>query len=97
MSEVKPKYTRDGVPMIEVSFPLFKNDKKETENQPDYRSWDKDRGIGAAAWLKKDKNGNTYMSVTVEYPNNGEGEPSQPPPMQQVSAGSVDLDDDIPF
>ena len=32
MSEVKPKYTRDGVPMIEVSFPLFKNDKKEHEN-----------------------------------------------------------------
>jgi len=95
MSEVKHENTRDGLPIVKVMFPLFKNEKKEAENQPDYRSWDKDRNIGASAWLKKDKNGNTYLSVVVEYPNNGEGQASRP----QVSAPvSTDpLDDDIPF
>ena len=97
MSEVKYENTRDGLPIIKVNFPLFRNDKKESENQPDYRSWDKDSGIGASAWLKTDKNGNKYMSVVVEYPNNGEGQPSSPQKVRADVPVSDALDDDIPF
>lgn len=93
MSEVNAKTTKDGLPRLEVKFPLFKNENKEHENQPDYKSWDKDTGIGASAWLRKSKNGVSYMSVVVDFPNDGVGQPSQP-----VKASmDIPLDDDIPF
>jgi hypothetical protein len=47
---------------------LFKNDRKEKDTHPDYKGSYTD-GNGAefwlSAWLKKDKNGNTFMSLST--------------------------------
>jgi hypothetical protein len=47
---------------------LFKNDRKEKENQPDYKGSYSDangQDFWLSAWIKKDKNGNTFMSLST--------------------------------
>lgn len=44
----------------------WKNDKKETDNHPDFKGWDKDSGDNCAIWVKTDRNGNKYLSVSFE-------------------------------
>lgn len=76
---------------------LFKNDRKEKDTHPDYKGSYTD-GNGAefwlSAWLKKDKNGNTFMSLSTtakdEVHNKG---------MQQARQAiqPKELDDDLPF
>ena len=77
---------------------LFKNDRKEKDTHPDYKGSYTD-GSGAefwlSAWLKKDKNGNTFMSLSTtakdEVHNKG---------MQQAKqslANAVEFEDDLPF
>jgi hypothetical protein len=76
---------------------LFKNDRKEKETHPDYKGSYTD-GNGAefwlSAWLKKDKNGNTFMSLstTAKEQVHKQG-------MQQArqSLQVQELDDDLPF
>ena len=43
---------------------LFKNDRKETSNHPDYKGTCEINGAQywMSAWLKQDKNGRTFMS-----------------------------------
>lgn len=76
---------------------LFKNDRKEKETHPDYKgSYTNGDGqeFWLSAWLKKDKNGNTFMSLSTtakdEVHNKG---------MQQArqSLQAKELDDDLPF
>ena len=47
---------------------LFKNDRKEKDTHPDYKGSYTD-GNGAefwlSAWIKKDKNGNSFMSFST--------------------------------
>lgn len=79
---------------------VFKNDRKEKDTHPDYRivglglDGQKIRG---ALWLKKDRNGNTYMSGKVEpdLPRDGDIAPAR----QQEAAKSAPADDpfDIPW
>jgi uncharacterized protein (DUF736 family) len=47
---------------------LFKNDKKEDEKHPDYRGNVNAAGVDywLDAWLKKDKNGKTYMRLRLK-------------------------------
>jgi len=47
---------------------LFKNDRKEEDTHPDYRGNINAAGVDywIDAWLKKDKNGKTYMSLKVK-------------------------------
>jgi len=76
---------------------LFKNDRKEKETHPDYKgSYTDGNGVEfwLSAWLKKDKNGNTFMSLSTtakdEVHNKG---------MQQARQAMQpkELDDDLPF
>ncbi len=92
---------------------VFKNDRKEKDTQPDYRI----TGVGldgakikGALWLKKDRNGNTFMSGKIE-PDTYE----KPDDFRGSDAGGVaggdrhgrgqdagraaayDLTDDVPF
>ena len=76
---------------------LFKNDRKEKDTHPDYKGSYTD-GTGTefwlSAWLKKDKNGKTYMSIsrTAKEQVHSQG-------MQQArqSLQTKELDDDLPF
>ena len=47
---------------------LFKNDKKETDNHPDYKGKIEinHEEFWLSAWIKTDKNGNKYMSLSVQ-------------------------------
>lgn len=47
---------------------LFKNDKQGVETRPDYRGQINVDGTDywLSSWLKKDKNGNTFMSLSVQ-------------------------------
>jgi len=80
---------------------LFKNDKKQTDNHPDYKGKINVNGqdFWLSAWIKKKKdNSGSYMSLSVQpmqqqnqaYQNQGY-EPQQPPVEHN------NFDDDIPF
>jgi uncharacterized protein (DUF736 family) len=67
---------------------LFKNDKEGNENRPDYKGPMNVNGEEwqIAAWLKTDRNGKKFMSVTIQ-------------PKQSREPGSDDGEDDseVPF
>jgi hypothetical protein len=72
---------------------FFKNDKGDNPNRPDYKGTYTDSNGNdhwASAWVKKDKNGNTYLSFTT-----------QPKEAKQESVASqaisVTIGDDLPF
>ena len=58
---------------------LFKNDKKETDSHPDYKGSVNVGGVDMwlSAWLKKSKEGKTYMSLSVQ-PKDGAAPKSAP-------------------
>jgi uncharacterized protein (DUF736 family) len=71
---------------------LFKNDKKEKENHPDYKGSCMVGGVGMwmSAWLKVGANGTKFMSFSFQ--------PKDQQATQPVAKAAVaDLDDDIPF
>jgi len=77
---------------------LFKN-RKDNPNWPDYKGSLNVAGTDywISAWLKKDKNGNTYMSLSVKPK---EDKPEAAPAAAKtatVAAKPDPLDDDIPF
>ena len=48
---------------------LFKNDKGDNPNRPDYKGTFTDgqgQELWLSAWVKKDKNGNSYMSISAQ-------------------------------
>ena len=69
---------------------LFKNDKGDNPNRPDYKGTFTDSNgceFWLSAWVKKDKNGNSYMSLSA-----------QPKEVQQAPTVSVsNSSDDLPF
>jgi len=72
---------------------IFKNQYKENENQPDYRGSIKlqdgsDKEL--AAWVKQDKNGNSFLSLSISDPYKKETET----PVSTQSNAKVD---DLPF
>ena len=51
------------------TFSLFKNDRKESETHPDYKGDGADlygNPVWVNAWLKKTKDGKTYMSCAIK-------------------------------
>lgn len=70
---------------------LFKNDRKQSENHPDYRGSINVGGtdMWISAWLKTSKNGQKFMSLSVSPK-----EDQAPAPQQAAPAPSSD---DIPF
>lgn len=90
-------YTNSGV--------LFKNDRKEHDNQPDYTGKINVDGTEKrlAAWIKSGQNGK-YMSLKVSDAErrderqqaSGRRDDSGPGPRTEHQSAS-DLDDEIPF
>jgi uncharacterized protein (DUF736 family) len=71
---------------------LFKNDKKEEENHPDYRGSINVKGteFWLDAWIKESKAGRKYMSLSVK--------PKEAPKPAAKRGGNFDdLMDDIPL
>lgn len=87
-----------------INIALFKNDKKETDNQPDYKGWNKETGDSVAGWVKEARNGKKYISLSFktgeENKDAGYGQKGadQNQATQTKQSESInDFDDDIPF
>lgn len=75
-------------------------DKKTSDNSPDYRGQINIDGVDywLSAWIKTDKNGAKYMSLSPQRKD--QGQQQQKPQQQQqqrAPAGAGSFDDDIPF
>lgn len=74
---------------------LFRNDKKETANHPDYKGSINVDGkeFWVSSWIKESKNGAKYMSLSVT-PKDSQASAS---PAPKPASRAADLDSDIPF
>ena len=72
---------------------LFKNDKKETSNHPDYKGNVRVNGqeYWLSAWIKEGKNGK-FMGLALSPK-----EEQAQAPQAKSSKKIEDMDDDIPF
>lgn len=74
---------------------LFQNNKKGNEKAPDYKGNINFNGVEKqlSGWKKKDKNGNTFLSLSISEPyNKSEEHKSEMMPTPDVGA-----DQDLPF
>jgi hypothetical protein len=70
---------------------FFRNDKGDNPSRPDYKGTYTDANGNehwASAWVKKDKNGNTYLSFTTQV---------KPPKQEPVKDQPVEDDSQLPF
>lgn len=85
-----------------LSGALFKNKKKEAENQPDYTGEMEVEGVkyDMAGWMQTSKKGQPYMKVRLSIPQPKTVSPP-PPPIQQtpppIQQKASVVDDEIPF
>ena len=72
---------------------LFKNERKENDNHPDYTGNGMVNGaaVDLSAWIKTGAKGAKFMSLSFKPPYEKEAAPAPP------RAQSGDFDDDIPF
>jgi hypothetical protein len=72
---------------------LFKNDKKETSNHPDYKGNIRVNGqeYWLSAWIKEGKNGK-FMGLALS-PKEEQGQAPQAKSSKKIE----DMDSDIPF
>lgn len=83
---------------------LFKNDKKTTENHPDYKGNGEVNGVEVwiSAWVKTSKDGSKrYMSLSFEN-KEGQGTSSVvaadiPIDTADFNTAAVGVEDEIPF
>jgi len=80
----------------DMSGVLFKNDKKEKDNQPDYKGRitvdGEERWL--AAWVKEAKSGSKFMSLAVTPMDPPEDED---PPDEEDTPSENGEDDGLPF
>ena len=92
----------------DMSGSLFRNDRKESDSHPDYKGSALINGVDhwLDAWINKDRNGNSYMSLKLKPKDGaGGGRTSQPNPTGGTRGGGSrsapafddDLDSDVPF
>jgi hypothetical protein len=77
---------------------LFKNDRKEKETHPDYKGSYTDANgseFWLSAWLKKDKNGNVFMSLSTTAKDEAHNKGMQQ--ARKAVQPSDDFSNDIPF
>ena len=77
---------------------LFKNDKKETDNHPDYKGSGRVNGVDVwlSAWVNKSKSGQTYMSLKTQ--NKEQVHQQGVEQVRQAAAPVADFDEeDLPF
>lgn len=76
---------------------LFETKEKKTDKSPDYFGTAKVKGDDAeyqlAGWIKQDKNGNPFISITLSEPYVAAGDAAAAP----ATAGAGAPADDIPF
>ena len=77
---------------------LFKNDRKETDKQPDYTG---DCEVGGqkyrlAGWMRKSKQGTPYMSLQLSIPE-PQGAGNGGAMAQQSTVSNQTIADEIPF
>lgn len=83
---------------------LFKNDRKETDNHPDYKGSCEVDGVEywIAAWIKTGKKGK-FMSLAFTEKEEAAPQPARSTPARSTRneprgrGGFDDMDDDIPF
>ena len=77
---------------------LFKNDRKEKENHPDYKGGCMVGGVEMwmSAWLKTGANGTKFMSFSFQPKEQGQAPARQTLPRQTPQAEPM-LDDNLPF
>ena len=78
---------------------LFKNNRKETEKHPDYTG---SINVGGhdhwlSAWLKTDKNGNKFISLSVKRKDGTEARPEKVLAEVQKTFPDAELADLVPF
>ena len=73
---------------------LFKNDRKESDNHPDYKGSALLNGVDhwVDSWVNTSKDGKKYMSLKFKPKDAQSGSPRSAAP-----AHDADLDDDVPF
>jgi len=79
-----------------LSGALFKNDKGDNPKRPDYKGSytdGYDNEFWVSAWVKKDKNGNSFMSFTMQ-PKEAKTQAHTP---KQEYAQSDSEQDNLPF
>lgn len=79
-------------------FMLFRADKGDNENRPDYKGNGKDlqgNEIEVAGWIKQGKAGK-FMSCTIKFKGQpqAQAQPKRTPPPDD---GGMAIDDDIPW
>lgn len=83
---------------------IFKNDKKTTDNQPDYKGRGLDlqgQPVEIALWVKQGRD-QKFFSARIEYPRQAQ-QPAQPQAAQQPqryaqnTPGHPQEDRDLPF
>jgi len=77
---------------------LFKNDRKEKENHPDYKGTCMVGGVEMwmSAWLKTGANGTKFMSFSFQ-PKDQQPAPTRQTLPRQTPQAEPMLDDDLPF
>ena len=75
---------------------LFKNDKKESDNHPDYNGSAMVNGteMWMSAWLKTSSNGKKFMSFSFKTKDQQAAKPVAKSAPKQAEP---DFDDDMPF
>jgi hypothetical protein len=75
---------------------LFKNDRKESDNHPDYKGSALIGGVDhwLDAWINETNDGRKYMSLKFKVKEQGRGGSA---PRTAQPAYETDLEDDVPF
>jgi hypothetical protein len=79
---------------------LFKNDRKEKETHPDYKGSYTDANgaeFWLSAWIKKDKNGNAFMSLSTTAKDEAHNKGMQQARQAMAPQPQEPFSDDIPF